>query len=224
MDELPRVPKKGDTLLPDPTVLERFQGPSADAFAVSYRIAAQTLIKSIRMAADEVFLFYPLVFLYRHHVELMLKNLVVAFDDPGVLQFAQPLALTEAQRNGLLHGHSLQKLWNHILPSIRALGNAISVETIEGVSHYIQQLNEIDPGSTNFRYSTKFHETKAALELKQRSQVAPTDLQTFARAMECLSGYLSGLNAYVSEMSRSYYEMSSDACDDHTSGTLDDDY
>jgi hypothetical protein len=222
MEELLRVPKKGDALLPNPNVLERFQGPPAAAFAISYRMAAQVLVKSIRGGGDEAFLFYPVVFLYRHHVELMLKNLIVAFDDPGV-QFTQASEITEAQRTALLHGHSLQKLWDHLRPAVQALGNAVPTETIEGVNHYIQQLNEIDPGSTNFRYATKIHETKAALESKQRSQ-APTDLRAFACAMECLSDYLGGLDSYVSEMSRCYYEMSAEAFDDYASAALDDGY
>jgi hypothetical protein len=94
------------------------------------------------------------VFLYRHHVELILKNLIVAFDNPGVLQVTQASELTEVQRTALLHGHSLQKLWNHLRPAVQALGAAVPAETIEGVNFYIQQLNEIDPGSTNFRYAT----------------------------------------------------------------------
>lgn len=224
MEELLRVPKKGDALLPDPSVLERFQGPPADAFAVGYRMAAQLLAKSIRGGGDEVFLFYPVVFLCRHHVELMLKNLIVAFDDPGVLQVTQQPELAEAQRAALLHGHSLQKLWDHLRPAMQALGDAVPLETIEGINHYIQQLNEIDPGSTNFRYAAKIHETKAMLESKQRSRAAPTDLPAFARAMECLSGYLVGLDTYVCEMSRSYYEMSAEVFDDYASAALDNDY
>jgi hypothetical protein len=59
MEDLLRVPKKGDALLPDPCVLERFQGPPADAFAAGYRMAAQTLAKSIRGGGNEAFLFCP---------------------------------------------------------------------------------------------------------------------------------------------------------------------
>jgi hypothetical protein len=92
---------------------------------------------------------------------------------------------------------------------------------MEGVNHYIQQLNEIDPSSTNFRYATKIRETKAVLERKQRSQAEPTDLRAFARAMECLSGYLGGVDSYISEMSRFYYEASAEAFDDYASAALD---
>jgi hypothetical protein len=222
MEELLRVPKKGDAVVPDPTVLQRYQGPPADAVAAGYRIAAQTLVRSIRESGNEAFLFYPVVFLYRHRVELMLKNLIAAFDDPGVRQITEASELSQEQRDKLLSVHSLQRLWDHLRPAVRALGRAVPAETIEGVNFYIQQLNEIDPGSTNFRYATKLHETKALLERKQKSHGEPTDLRRFAAAMERLSGYLGGLETYICEMSRVYYEIQADTFGDYyTSGELD---
>ena len=39
-EELIRIPRKGDAIIPSPRPLERYQGPPADAVAAGYRIAA----------------------------------------------------------------------------------------------------------------------------------------------------------------------------------------
>jgi hypothetical protein len=211
MEELLRSPEKGDRILPDPTVLERYQGPNEDAVAAGYRIAARTIIMSLRSAGDEVFLFYPVVFLYRHYVELLLKNLVAAFDEPGIRQMTQADELSEKERDRLLTAHSLQLLWDHLRPSVVALGNAVRAETVEGVNSYIRQLNEIDPDSTKFRYATELHATKARLKARHENEAETRDLRSFATAMERLSGYLLGLDAWVAEMNGYYYEMHAEA-------------
>ena len=84
MEELLRAPRKGDALIPSPAPLDRFSGPPGDANAQGYRIAAEILAEQARERGQEAFLFYPIVFLSRHHVELMLKNLIVAFDEVSV--------------------------------------------------------------------------------------------------------------------------------------------
>ena len=64
IEELLRVPRKGDALIPAPTVLDWYRGDPADAYAHGYREAANILAEHIREPTDEVFLFYPIVFLY----------------------------------------------------------------------------------------------------------------------------------------------------------------
>lgn len=206
MEEILRTPKKGDRVVPDPTVLERYQGPPADAVAAGYRMAAQIVVRNLPTVGNEAFLFYPVVFLYRHHVELLLKNLVISFDDPGIRQMTQADELSEKERNRLLTAHSLQLLWDHLRPVVRALGNAVPAETVEGVNHYIQKLSEIDPDSTKFRYATDLRRTKTRLKASQ-DEAGATDLRAFATAMERLSGYLLGLDAWVAHINSSYYEV-----------------
>ena len=214
LEKLLRYPQKGDPLVPSPTPLERYGGNPADAYARGYRMAADILAAHIRQRGDETFLFYPLVFLYRHHVELMLKNLILAFDEPGVRWVTQAELLSEEDRESLAKGkkaHSLQELWERLRPVVLALGHdVVSAERIEGIDFYVQQLNEIDPHpATNFRYPEKIDETKAKL----RELGNDGDIKEFAEAMERLANYLDGLDSYVGTIIDHYHEMLADSYD-----------
>jgi len=216
IEELLRYPKKGDPVLPSPAPLDRYGGNPADACAFGYRRAACILAERAFERGDEVFLLYPVVFLYRHHVELMLKSIIYAFDHPSVRLNTREPALNEADRQNLSKGkkaHSLQWLWGRLLPAVKALGNDIHhSETVEGISFYIQQLNEIDPGSVSFRYTTAITETRAKLKKAQKPG-AEVSVQTFAEAMERLANYLDGLDGYAGAIIEAHDEMIAEAHD-----------
>jgi hypothetical protein len=215
-EELLRYPKKGDPVLPSPAPFDRYGGDPADACAFGYRRAARILAEDAFERGDEVFLLYPVVFLYRHHVELMLKNLIYAFDHPSVRQKTGAEELDETDRQNLSNGkkaHSLQRLWGQLLPVVKALGNDIHhSETVEGISSYIQQLNEIDPDSVSFRYTTAIAGTKAKLR-KAQKRGAEVNIQTFAKAMERLANYLEGLDGYASAIIEAHDDMIAEAHD-----------
>lgn len=203
IDELLRSPRKGDPVTPSPAPLDRYRGSPSDACALGYRMAANILVESIASQGQETFLFYPVVFLYRHHVELMLKNLISAFDEPAIRRATGVEQLTEEDRASLSKGrkaHSLQRLWDRLRPMVLALGGGVvPAETIAGMNWYIQQINEIDPHSEGLRYGTGLDDMKARLEGAQ-AKGEEVDLRTFAKAMERLAGYLSGLDTYVAEI------------------------
>jgi hypothetical protein len=214
LEEMLRYPKKGDPVLPSPAPLDRYGGNPADACAFGYRRAACILAERAFERGDEVFLLYPVVFLYRHHVELMLKSLIYAFDHPSVRQNTGAHELDEADRKNLTSGkkaHSLQWLWGRLLPVVKTLGCDIQhFETVDGISFYLQQLNEIDPGSVNFRYTTAIAGTKAKLRKLQKPG-AEVNIQTFAIAMERLANYLDGLDGYAEAIIEAHDEMIAEA-------------
>jgi hypothetical protein len=203
IEELLRGPQKGDVLIPAPNPLERYIGKPEDACAIGYRLAARILVEHTRQLGDDAFLFYPIWFLYRHHVELMLKNLILAFDQPAVRRITQLQELTESARKSLSSGkkaHSLQWLWDLLLPAVRALGeDVVPVEKIEGISFYIRQLNEIDPDSVQLRYTSVIEATKERLRKAQNTN-QEASLRTFEEAMERFAGYLDGLDTYLAEI------------------------
>src|ERR1035441_6024903 len=111
VEELLRFPRKGDAVIPSPTPLDRYRGDPADAYAFGYRMAANILAEHVRGQGCEAVLFYPVVFLYRHHVELMLKNLIFAFN---------PMFLRSTQRkkNDRIHRY-FSVVENRRLPGFR---------------------------------------------------------------------------------------------------------
>ena len=86
---------------------------------------------------------YPLVFLYRHIVELYLKWLYVSLMNPS----------NEELKIYIKKGHSLIELWDSIKPEIVALGKRVGYRVdSSAIRHYIISLSNEDSLSMSYRY------------------------------------------------------------------------
>jgi hypothetical protein len=79
--EAPPPPRKGDKLfrgdLRDWNNNACLRGGDEYAYSEGYRRGAQLLVQEVgETARDQDFLVYPIVFLYRHHIELALKRII----------------------------------------------------------------------------------------------------------------------------------------------------
>ena len=80
--ERPAVPRKSDQLFRSDlrdwmnnACLNVMGSGDAYAYKAGYRRGAEVLIGYVgEIARDQDFLVYPIIFLYRHHIELMLKG------------------------------------------------------------------------------------------------------------------------------------------------------
>lgn len=86
--------------------------------------------------------FFPLVFLWRHHHELSLKEIIGA----GV-------ELEVIERPNSMHTHDLGTLWRLALPILEDLGSEDAPE-LPIVQSGLDELQAIDPGADQFRYPT----------------------------------------------------------------------
>jgi hypothetical protein len=146
-------------------------------------------------------------------IELMLKRLILKADETGVRYGTDRKALSEKVRVQLSKRHSLQWLWDQFRPAVQALGSdTVPPEEVKAINSYIQQLNEIDPNSEDFRYTTNIEETRAKLEKVQEHGEA-LGVKNFAEAMERLAYWLEGFDGYFGSMIDSYHEMLSDSYD-----------
>jgi hypothetical protein len=182
--------------------------------AQGYRLSARLAVEHIRQdGIDSLYLVYPVVFLYRHHIELMLKRLIMKADQSGVRYGTNREELSEDIRRQILKRHSLQWLWDQFRPAVEALGSdVVPTEEIKAINSYIQQLNEIDPNSEDFRYTRAIEETKAKLDEVQEHGGA-LGIQNFASAMERLAYCLEGFDGYFDSMIDGYHEMLADSYD-----------
>lgn len=121
---------------------------------------------------DQDVLLYPIVFCYRHHTELMLKEM---------LQLAQ--ALLDDDTPLPLH-HRLKDLWAKAKGLLRKIYNAELEADFKKADEHIDQFLEVDPKGESFRFSvaTDGSPTLASLKL--------INVRTFAEAMEDLSLFL----------------------------------
>lgn len=165
------------------------------AYSRGYRVAAQAMAQRLfdgrEYEAD--FLVYPVAFLYRHHVELMLKRLIVMgsfLDDRG---------LTPVDKRHLKK-HRLDLLWRILRPIVESQCS-LSDEDINGISHYLDKLHEVDPESQSFRYALSIDDEPAL------SSIPYINVGVFAEAMERLCNCLDVIEARFGVLTDHKQEM-----------------
>ena len=102
---------------------------------------------------------YPIVFLYRHYIELSLKQIV---------KLGSPL-MPEGKPASLDH-HNLLDLWSSARPIIEKLCSESDVAHVEEAGRIILAFSEIDPNSEAFRYAKR-------PEMKGGSPSLPKDVR-----------------------------------------------
>jgi hypothetical protein len=207
----PPPPRKGDKL---------FRGDLRDwknnaclrdgdeyAYRAGYRRGAQLLVKVVgETARDQDLLVYPIIFLYRHHIELALKRIIR--QAPYLVE--RPLTKLE---NDHLEQHRLDWLWQDFKPMAAAISKAagwdeLPAEDVAGIDDYIRQLYEVDPRSYSLRYA---HSKKGDPSLPR--ELTHINLRHFGELMERLSNYLEGLEAGSSHLVDLKQEMEAEMND-----------
>jgi hypothetical protein len=153
--------------------------------------------------SDQDFLIYPIVYLYRHHVELILKTIV------AVAASLLDRELTDGDRKAL-GGHDLARLWAAARPLLNPVCALVPNppfpdDDLRGIDSYIRQLHEHDPNGESFRYATR--------KLKpgdRRGTAVGTpwlspdlklvNIRAFAAAMEKLADYLEGIEGWFGDL------------------------
>jgi len=113
-------------------------------YALAYYRAADRLVKTFNSFPD-IFndtLEIPIVFLYRHYVELTLKDLV----SDGNTKFGNP-------RIDFSYGHKIDLWWKELKPLLlRLFALEKSSEEIEAVEACLLEFSNVDDLSEAFRY------------------------------------------------------------------------
>jgi hypothetical protein len=185
-----------------------------DAYAhrEGYRRGAQILVTSVGATArDQDFLVYPIVFLYRHYVELVLKEIIRRA--PYLIE--RELTVTEKKH---LDDHRLDFLWEDFKPMSSAISQVagwdeLPKEDVEGIDHYIRQISEVDPRSYSLRYA---YSKKGDPSLPK--DLTHINLRHFGDLMERLSNYLWGIDVGMSaieDMKHNYESEMASYADDY---------
>jgi hypothetical protein len=159
-------------------------------YSLGYLEGARQLVNHVlETYSDQDTLIFPIAYLYRHHVELLLKRLLV------VTSSVVDRRLTAAELKHL-RKHRLDLLWSDIKQTLPAsCRNAKfappTKEYMEGVDSYIEQLSSVDRESQSFRYPTSTEGHSALSELTQ------INIRTFAEKMECLCDFLASVEGNI---------------------------
>lgn len=114
------------------------------AYAEGYKKAADILVERVtarEAEAEQDFLGYPIGFLYRHYLELILKSLIVTGSQ----------ALRKAHGN-LLH-HDIKRLWQEARPILEQVWPNGPKVDLDNVEQCMREFDAIDPHPAEaFRY------------------------------------------------------------------------
>jgi hypothetical protein len=154
---------------------------SGHFYIEGYRLAAEFLIERIADTGfDQDFLVYPICFLYRHYVELSLKDIIGT---------GQELVDEDSAPPG---GHELRRLWAKARIHIeREFSGEIS--QLNRADELVAELAGTDPTSQTFRYR---------VDNRGRAHLAGQEvlnLGQFAEAMRELSLFLEGCGCGLGE-------------------------
>jgi hypothetical protein len=159
-------------------------------YARGYRTAARLLAEqAIETGTHKNVLVFPILCLYRHHIELVLKHLIVTGAYLVDIELSKGQVLT----------HQLKSLWDGFQPILEAVSRETgwkppTKEDIEGIGSYIRQMTEVDPDGQGSRYTvTKRGEPSMP-------KLTGFNIRVFADLMERLSYRLEGLDAEFAAM------------------------
>jgi hypothetical protein len=154
------------------------------AFALGYREAARTLAAGFSGDAYADYEGYPVLYLYRHSLELYLKAVVYR----GAMLMGL-IAEDYPEVPGLFKRHD----FGHLLPAVRAIFKAMKWDfdgTLIGsfgeFEKLIQTLDSVDKGSYAFRYPIN---PAGEAHLPHHFVI---NIPNFAETMDALLGYLEG--------------------------------
>ena len=128
-----------------------WEGNGAFAFmcnADAYYYAAETLYEKMRSVGKNYAILdghiYPLVFMYRHFIELYIKGLYIKYSDAKEEDIKEFLNQV---------GHDLNSSWSKVKPLLSAGKKHVgSKQNIGAIEHYIKEMNKFDSTSMTMRY------------------------------------------------------------------------
>lgn len=175
--------------------LNEWFGDYGATYAAGYRRAAELLIEHIdTKGRDQDVLVYPVVFLYRHHVELALKRIItlclLQIEDPDV---KGPKAV-----------HNLKVLWDYAKKLVRKVDSSFPQANHINTDAVIKELTAIDSRSTAFRYD-RTKEDEPSL-----TGIPLINTRRFGDKMKAACYELDCMDAHISYLYGLYEDMMDD--------------
>ncbi len=142
-------PRKGDRAFPpalpplEPDILAAFVCRSSGAYTAGFKQAADMVVEGARRdLRNPDVLFAPLAYLYRHYLELELKDIACLGMELGMIKVT----------DGRLEEHNLHKLWNSCREVIERVWPEGDRTDLNAVEQVILEFHRFDPSGQGFRY------------------------------------------------------------------------
>ncbi len=129
---------------------------SASAFSQAYFQAAESFVKNPPQPLFD-YQVLPVIFLYRHYVELALKECLESL--LGLVHLVEPEFVPDAHARSVIRRHNIAALQESVVKTLRKYNEYAKeskAEKIEAASDqchaFIAELADLDPDSYRFRY------------------------------------------------------------------------
>ena len=139
-------------------------------YSVGYFKAAEKLVDQVRFESSDIdLLIYPIIYLYRHGIELGIKSLVKLLPPLwGVSINVEPT-------------HRLHDNWNNIKPYLMKNRDFDPEDVlIQGVEDILNELTRVDPSGEVFR----FHYKRSEVRHTELDELRVINIDVFAEAVE----------------------------------------
>ena len=157
-------------------------------YSDGYLLAADRLVESYAGMPPEDILIYPVLYLYRHHLELELKLLITkwlnwlsGFDE----------AVIRKRLKSLAEKHNLTDLWNSFQSAYPECNEVFDERTRHAFQTLLFELNDHDPEGQSGRYET---DSKGMQTLTKLHSI---DLPTLKSGIHKISQYLSRIDVEI---------------------------
>lgn len=151
-------------------------------YASGYKEAAEIIFNNLdsKTRIHDI-LIYPIVFLMRQSIELLLKDIIIT--SYKILNISQ----------GFPKHHFLIKLWKDVKQLLLKMQIEYSKDDAEALEYHLNEFEKIDPISSSFRYPTdqKEHESLP--------RIIKIDLNNFMQVSLGIFNYLEGTSIHVGE-------------------------
>ncbi|NHJ32598.1 MAG: hypothetical protein FK732_07030 [Asgard group archaeon] len=166
-------------------------------YSEGYKNAALSMIQKCKESGFwNNILVYPLIFQFRHYLELRLKELIVA---------SRQLVNPDLK---LIKNHNIMSLWNQFKKQLLDIEpESTDKEELKNIERLLIEYHQIDPNSESFRYPTD-KKDNPTLDLKT------IDLENFANVMEKIMDFFDS----KLEMFLVYIDWTNDMLNDAYSG------
>lgn len=182
-------------------------------YLAGFRRAGLLLAEHVcESGSDQDVLVYPIMYLYRHHAELVLKSLIET--SAALLS----LELSKSDRNSMDGSHKLSDLWEIAKPLLNPVCALVDnppfpEADLKGIDSYIRQIHEHDPDGQRFRYATAkvkragSRKGPAARVPSLRQDLRLINIRAFAIAMEKFANYLEGIDSWFGDLHQYHLDM-----------------
>ena len=125
-------------------------GDRWSTYAIGYKKAADIVVDQVKNGNGyQDFLVYPVMFLYRHYLELSVKNLIF-----------MSWSLLHIEPDDDLRAHDIRQYWRKCDALLQRISPGDSIQALRDVGRMIDQFCEHDPISMAFRYPVSLPEKK----------------------------------------------------------------